>query len=134
MTEKYYIELGKLVINAGLLESSIRTTLLVLSKEYKEFAKILILPNFTTSQKLELMDRLVHFSVREEFISDWKNLIIDLRDLFTLRNTIFLSMPGMDKQKFIVCSVKKGKKGEKDIWRESAVNLSDLQKLNKKFI
>jgi hypothetical protein len=132
MRDDYLIELGRIVFNAGLLENSIRGALLKLAKNNYGIARVLILPNYSTSQKLDLMDRLTSFTVDKEYLLDWKTLINETRELFALRNSIFHGMPGVDEDKLIIASVKKGKKGKIDYFEERTLEIDTLKDINNK--
>ena len=87
-------QLGQLVLNAGFIESSIRSVILTLCKPNSKQASLFLLPQTSMSNKIELLRRVVIAEINESNQKDWFDLIKDITELFQFRNQIFHSMPG----------------------------------------
>jgi len=123
-------QLGTVVINSGLAESSLRELILTICRRDIVLAKRLILPQISMSHKLELLRRLVRSEFSGEIREHWLDLANDLQDLFKYRNQIFHGMPGVRENEIIISQVKKGK--NEDVWVETPITLEELYKFNER--
>lgn len=124
-------ELGSLVINAGLVESSLRSVILTLCQK-NDLAKRLVYPRLSMTQKIEMLQRIVHTEIDDTNKKPWEKLLREIDKLFQFRNQVFHGMPGMKGDEIFLFSVKKGKNGIEDVWKESRLVLEDLEKKNYK--
>lgn len=124
-------QLGQLVLNAGFLESSIRSAILTLFKPNSKQASLLLMPQTSMSNKIEILRRVVISEVNESNQKDWIDLIKDITELFQFRNQIFHSMPGVKDNEIYFFSIKKGKNGLTDELKEKSINKSELKEKNK---
>jgi hypothetical protein len=123
-------QLGLLVINAGLIETSLKGVIFSLCRDESRLARRLILPRSATSHKLDILRRLVRTEIDEDHREPWIELINDISSLFDFRNQIFHGMPGMGEDNFIVYSIKKGRSGAHDVPTESVIKIEDLEEKN----
>lgn len=131
-SSEFQQQLGQLVLNAGFLESSIRSVILTLCKPNIKVASILLMPQTSMSNKIELLRRMVISEINELHQEKWFNLIKDIDELFQFRNQIFHSIPGMQDNEIYFFSVKKGKNGLSDTYKEKSINISELEEKNKR--
>jgi hypothetical protein len=123
-------QLGLLVINAGLIETSLKGVIFSLCRDESRLARRLILLRSATSHKLDILRRLVRTEIDEAHREPWIELINDISSLFDFRNQIFHGMPSMEGDNFIVYYMKKGKSGAYDVPTESVIKIEDLEEKN----
>ncbi len=118
---EFLTALGKLVVDFGFMESCIRTTIVILTRDGK-LASILVPPSNTVSQNLDLLHRVCTFKVKGEAITHWGDAITELRQLFDERNRIFHGYFFEENSQIFLARSIKGKRGGKDIWKDIEID------------
>ncbi|QKJ23943.1 hypothetical protein [Poseidonibacter lekithochrous] len=127
---KFQEQLGKLVLNSGSAESSLRLLILTLCKPNEKLATRFLVPQSSMSQKIELLRRMVILEIDDENKENWFDLAHNLSILFKFRNQLFHGLPGVKDNKVYFFSTKKGKNGALDRLEEKEVNINDLININ----
>lgn len=115
VTPEFAQNLGHAVLDFGAMESIIRTTVLVLSRDTL-LAKALVPSTNAVSQNLELLRRLCHARVSPSALESWLAAIDDIQELFKERNKVFHGMFYEHEENLHSSKVKRGKRGAPDEW------------------
>ncbi|MFM2663498.1 hypothetical protein AAFX24_00980 [Vibrio mediterranei] len=117
--KQFLYRLGKLVVEFGRMERTIRFTVIQMVRD-DELAKTLVPPSNMVSHNLELLKRMTKLKIKESAQSVWFESINGLEKLFEERNKIFHGTFYSIESPTTLARHRKGRKTKSDdvVWQD----------------